>query len=208
MLEEERTAVAAHARDLADMTPGRTGNLSVRRDERFAATPTGVAYDGFDAGDVPVLDLDGEKLAGTMEPTSEVPMHRHIYRRFEPGAIVHTHGTWATTMAVLHRSLPAVHYMLAPLGGSVPVADYATYGTEELAENVVDALETAGSTACFIANHGLLVTAPDLDTAMEHAVHVEQLSEVYLQAERNGDPVELGEQELERVREKFESYGQ
>lgn len=208
MLDAEREAVVEHAPALASLTPGRTGNLSVRRGDRFAATPTGVAYDAFDAADVPVLSVDGETLAGKMTPTSEVPMHSGIYQRLDAGAIVHTHSTWATTLAVLGEELPPVHYMITSVGRRVPVAGYAPYGTDDLAELVVDAMADADSDACILANHGLVVVGEDLPSAVEKTEHVENLCQVYLQASQHGDPNELSEDQLARVEEKFESYGQ
>ncbi|WP_435127311.1 class II aldolase/adducin family protein [Halobaculum sp. D14] len=210
-LDAERDAVVAHAPELAGLTPGRTGNLSIRRGDRFTVTPTGVAYDAFDAEDVPVVDLDGERVAGRMKPSSEVPMHRHIYRGHadDPGAIVHTHSQWSTTMAVLHEPLPPIHYMIVAVGKRVPVAEYAPYGTEELAANVVAAMEAADATACFIENHGLVVVADDVETAVEHTEHVESLAQLYLQSKAaGGDPVELPDEELETAIEQFEGYGQ
>ena len=208
MLGEQRRAVVDMAPDLADLTPGRTGNLSVRDGDAFAVTPTGVAYDGFDAADVPVVSLDGDRLAGEMAPSSEVPMHRHLYRFLDTGAVVHTHSTWSTTMSVLHEPLPPIHYMVVTVGREVPVAEYAPYGTEELARNIVEAMDEADSRACFVENHGLVVTAEDLETAVENTRHVENLSQVYLQARSNGDPHELTGDQLATVEEKFESYGQ
>jgi L-fuculose-phosphate aldolase len=203
---QRRVVEAAPA--LADLTPGRTGNCSVRDGNRFAVTPTGVAYDAFDPDDVPVLDLDGEVLAGGMAPSSEVPMHAAIYRREDVGAVVHTHSPWATTMAALHRPLPPVHYMIVAVGKRVPVAEYAPYGTDELAANCVAAMREADARACFVENHGLVVTAGDLPTAVENAVHVEDLSRLYLRAEAVGDPHELTDDQLETVIERFESYCQ
>ncbi len=209
-LAAERVSVVEHAPGLAGLTPGRTGNLSVRTGDQFAVTPTGVAYDSFDTDDVPVVNLDGEQVAGEMLPSSEVPMHRHIYRGHEddPGAVVHTHSQWSTTMAVLREELPPVHYMIVAVGDRVPVAGYAPYGSEALAANVIGAMEEANSSACFIENHGLVVTADDLPTAMEHTRHVESLAELYLRARSVGDPTTLSTEQLQTVREKFESYGQ
>ena len=206
--DRQRQAVVDWAPELADLTPGRTGNLSVREGDAFAVTPTGVPYDGFDAEDVPVVDLAGEQLAGEMKPSSEVPMHRHLYRFLDTGAVVHTHSTWSTTMSVLHEPLPPVHYMIVAVGREVPVAEYAPYGTEELARNIVDAMDEADSRACFIENHGLVVTGEDLPSAVENTGHVENLSQVYLQAKENGEPQTLSDDELAVVEEKFESYGQ
>lgn len=208
MLDDEREAVVEYAPRLASLTPGRTGNLSVRRGDRFAATPTGVAYDAFDADDVPVLTLDGDRVTGGMKPTSEVPMHTGIYRRLDAGAIVHTHSTWATTLAVLGEDLPPIHYMITAVGRRVPVADYAPYGTDDLAELVVDQMESADADACILANHGLVVVGEDLPNAVEKTQHVENLCQVYLQARQHGDPNELTDDQLATVEEKFESYGQ
>ncbi|WP_313691680.1 class II aldolase/adducin family protein [Halorarum halobium] len=208
--EDARRAVVEHAPDLAALTPGRTGNLSVREGDAFAVTPTGVAYDAFDAADVPVVNLEGERVAGEMKPSSEVPMHRHIYRGHaeEPGAIVHTHSPMSTTMGVLREPLPPIHYMIVAVGKRVPVAEYAPYGTEELAANVVAALEEADASASFIENHGLVVVADDVETAVENTHHVESLAELYLRSRSVGDPVELPESELDTAIEQFESYGQ
>lgn len=204
-----RDAVVEHAPELAALTPGRTGNLSVRDGDAFAITPTGVPYDSFDTPDVPLVSLDGEHLDGTMDPSSEVPMHRHIYRFDEPGAIVHTHSPYATTLATLHEELPPIHYMIVAVGKRVPVAEYAPYGTEELAKNAVAAMRDADSTATIIENHGLVVTGPDLPTAIENTVHVESLCELYLRAKSiGGEPHELTDDQLDVVLQKFESYGQ
>ena len=208
MLGAERRAVARRARRLIDLTPGRTGNLSVRRGDRFAVTPTGVPYDQIDAPSVPVVSLDGTRVAGEDAPSSETPMHSAVYREFEPGAIVHTHSPWASTLAILHEPIPPVHYMLALAGTTVPVADYATYGTAELAANAVAAMEDADADACLLANHGLLVTGDDLDAALETAVNVEYTARIYCQAKAFGDPAELSADEMAAVAEKFEGYGQ
>lgn len=208
MLGAERRAVSTRAPDLAALTPGRTGNLSVRRDDRFAITPTGVAYDRIDARSVPVISLEGDQVAGETAPSSETPMHTAVYREREPGAIVHTHSPWASTLAILQEPIPPVHYMLALAGTKVPVAEYATYGTAELAENAVSAMAEADANACLLANHGLLVTGEDVDAALETAVNVEYTARIYCQAKAFGEPIELSNEEMAAVAEKFEGYGQ
>ena len=208
LLREAREAVVEYAPALADLTPGRTGNLSVREWDRVAVTPTGVPYDSFNAADVPVVSLDGERLTGRMAPSSEVPMHTGIYKHDRPGAIVHTHSPWATTMATLGRKLPPVHYMIAAVGREVPLADYAPYGTEELAANVVAAMAEADSDAAILANHGLVVTGPDVETAVENTRHVEDICRLYLRASAVGEPHVLTDEQMATVEERFESYGQ
>jgi L-fuculose-phosphate aldolase len=208
LLREAREAVVEYAPALADLTPGRTGNLSVRDGDAVAVTPTGVPYDSFDAVDVPVVSFEGERLAGRMAPSSEVPMHTGIYKHDRPGAIVHTHSPWATTMATLHQKLPPIHYMIAAVGREVPLADYAPYGTEELAANVVAAMAEADSDAAILANHGLVVTGPDVATAVENTRHVEDICRLYLRASAVGEPHVLTDEQMTTVEERFESYGQ
>ncbi len=200
--------VVEHAPDLAALTPARTGNLSVRDGDRYAVTPTGIPYDAFSADDVPVLTLDGEQVAGDLAPSSEVPTHGHLYRDREPGAIVHIHGAWTTTLAILHEEIPAEHYMIAPMGDRIPVADYATYGTEELGDSILAAMDDADASACIMANHGAIVTADDLPTALERAEILEHLARIHCQARSIGDTHELSRDELARVRDKFDRYGQ
>jgi L-fuculose-phosphate aldolase len=208
MLDAERRAVADRAANLAKLTPGRTGNCSVRRGDRLAVTPSGVPYDAIDPGDVPVVSMGGDRLAGSLDPSSETPMHRGIYDRFDCGAVLHCHSPWVTTLAVLREPLPPVHYMLAVAGGRVPLATYATYGTERLAANVVAAMAEVDSEACIIANHGLVATGVDLDDALETATAVESVARVYCQARSVGAPQTLPTTEMERVEEKLDGYGQ
>jgi len=208
MLERCRQEVADRARDLEELTPGRTGNLSVRRGDRLAVTPSGVSYDEIEAADVPVVSLEGTVLWGELTPSSETPMHCGIYDRFAVGAIAHVHSPWATTLAVLGEPLPAVHYMLALAGGAVPVAEYATYGTEALAANVVEAMTDADTEACLLANHGLVACGEDGADAVETAVAVESVAQVYCQGRAIGTPVELSAEQMADVSKKLEQYGQ
>jgi L-fuculose-phosphate aldolase len=207
MLESERQTVAKQVSALQRLTPGRTGNLSVRQGDRIAITPSGVPYDEIDAGDVPVVSLDGEQLSAPFQPSSETPMHRHIYRQFDAGAIVHVHSPWATTLSVLRQPLPPVHYMIALAGERIPVAEYATYGTEALASNVVEAMESANSDACLLANHGLVVTGADAENAIELTEVIESIARVYCQASAFGTPEVLSAEEIEETAEKLDSYG-
>lgn len=208
MLDAERRAVVDYSTDLAALTPGRTGNLSVRRGDRLAVTPTGLDYAALSVEDVPVLSLDGDRLVGDRAPSSESPMHRAVYEAFDAGAIAHTPSPWATTLSVLREPLVPVHYALARAGGTVPVAEYATYGTEALAANAVTAMREADAGACLLANHGLVATGTDAADAVETARAVETTARVYCQARAVGDPTVLPDEEIEAVARKFEGYGQ
>lgn len=208
MLDEARRAVARRAADLAQRTPGRSGNLSVRADDRFAISPTGVPWSELESNDVPVMGLLGKQLYGELTPSSEEPLHAEIYRNRDAGAVVHAHSPWATTLAARREPVPTVHYALAKAGGRVPVADYATYGSDELATNAVSAMDSAGTTACLLANHGVVSTGRHLDEAFETLDAVEFTARIAVQAGADGAPVELPADELDRVSGKFDHYGQ
>jgi L-fuculose-phosphate aldolase len=165
-LERERDRVAQAARRLATdgLVTGTAGNLSERNGDLVAVTPTGAALEDLTAENVSVVDLDGELVDGELEATSELGLHLGVYRRYDAGAVVHTHAPFATTLSCVVDELPVVHYQLLALGGPVRVARYATFGTPELAELTLDALD--GRSAALMANHGSITYGPDLDAAV------------------------------------------
>lgn len=205
-----RETVAEHAIELASMTPGTSGNLSCCSGERVAITPSGLPYPEIEADDVPVLTLSGEVVAGELQPSTETPLHLTVYEELEAGSIVHTHSPWATTLAVLREPVPPVHYTLAAAGvtTSVPVAEYATYGTREIARNAVSVLSESGSRACLLANHGLVAIGEGPVEALDTARSVEFTARTYCQAMSLGEPVHLTEKEMQESLESFDEYGQ
>jgi L-fuculose-phosphate aldolase len=208
VLAAERQAVVDHVVELAALTPGRTGNLSVRREDRYAITPTGIPYEEIGFSDVPVMTLTGTRVAGEVEPSSETAMHSGIYRALDVDAVAHTHSPWATTLAVLGEPLPPVHYMIAKGGTKIPVAEYATYGSGKLAMNVVEAMMDVDAEACLIANHGLVATGADAADAIETIRAIESTARLYCQARMIGEPNVLPEPEIKNVQAKFKRYGQ
>src|SRR4051794_32759211 len=143
--------VATARRTVADgLVVGTSGNVSARVGSTVLVTPTGVPYDRLTPDDVVGVDLDGRQVLGSLLPTSELPMHLAIYRATDARAVVHTHAAHATAVSTLVAELPLIHYMAGALGGPVRVAPYATYGTPELAENMLQAL--TGRTACLLQN--------------------------------------------------------
>jgi L-fuculose-phosphate aldolase len=187
------------------------GNISVRvgRDE-IAITPSGIHYGATASDDIVICRLsDGSVVEGSRKPSSELPLHRAVYvARPETGAVVHTHSPYATTLAVLRRPIPAVHYVISRLGTcEVPVVDYATYGSRELAENAFAGL--AGTTkALLLANHGTLALGDDLAEACLNARVLEILAATYWRALAVGSPVILSDEEIGNVMERHKSYGQ
>jgi L-fuculose-phosphate aldolase len=157
---------------------------------------------------VGVHRLDGAAVEAPLAPSSELPLHLAIYAaRPEAGAIVHTHSLAATALSALVDEVPAVHYYVAMFGGpTVPVARYATYGTDELARNVVEALRDR--TACLMGSHGAVALGPDLVTAQDKSTYLEWLCDVYLRASSAGTPRLLPDAEIAAVAVKMAGYGQ
>jgi L-fuculose-phosphate aldolase len=179
---------------------GTSGNLSVRDGELVAVTPSGVALDRLVPEQCPVVDVHGHLVEGDLQPSSETPMHLAVYATTEARAIVHTHSVFATVVASTMTELPAIHYNTLLLGGPIKVAEYATYGTEELAANVRDAL--AGRQGALMANHGGVTIGADLERAFEATRLLEWLCEVYVRAKGIGEPRILTDAELTAVVER------
>jgi L-fuculose-phosphate aldolase len=195
VLSEERAAVADACRRLGaeGLLIGTAGNVSVRAGDHVAITATGAVLAELTADQVTVVDLDGEIVAGGLLPTSELDLHLGVYRRYGTAAVVHTHAPMATALSLVLDELPCIHYQLLALGGTVRVAPYATFGTPELAESVLTALEGRG--AALMANHGAVTHAPTLDKAVEHALLLEWACGVYQHAAALGQPRILDDQQ-------------
>ena len=209
LLPDAREAIVATGQDLAraGLVVGTAGNVSVREGDLVAVTPSGVRYAEMTPELVGVHRLDGTAVEAPLSPTSELPLHLAIYKsRPETGAVVHTHSPAATALSTLVQEIPPVHYYVAMFGGPVRVAPYATYGTDELAGNVVDALRDR--TGCLMGNHGAATIAPDLPTAHEKSMYLEWLCDVYLRASGAGTPRLLSPAEIDTVAGKLAGYGQ
>ena len=199
MLESEREQVAAACRRLAaeGLVVGTAGNVSARTDEAVAISPTGAMLASLEADEITVVGLGGEVLDGKLEPTSELDLHLAVYRRHEAGAIVHTHAPMATALSCVLDELPCIHYQMLLLGGTVPVAPYATFGTPELAASVVEALE--GRTAALMANHGATTYGANLEQAVENSLLLEWACGVWWHAHAVGTPRVLDAEQREAV---------
>ena len=206
-LEDERRAVAAAARKLAEegLVFGTSGNVSAAAGELFAITPTGAELGSLEPAEVAVIDRQGLLVEGELEPTSELDLHLSVYERFGVGAVVHTHAPMATALSTVLDELPCVHYSMLLLGGTVKVAPYATFGTPELAAAVAGALE--GRTAALMANHGAVTTGADVDAAVEASRLLEWACTVYWRARAIGEPRTLDEEERAAVIEAAVSRG-
>lgn len=185
---------------------GTSGNVSVRTDEGFLITASGIPYKKMKPHHVVEMDLDGG-YRGDFLPSTEWRMHLDIYRnRPEAKAIVHTHSTYATTLACLRKDVPAFHYMIGVTGGpSLRCSDYAEFGTPELSAVMLKAME--GRTACLLANHGQICFGPNLEKALWLAGEIETNCHQYWAALLAGKPVVLSEEQMSSVLRRFKSYG-
>ncbi len=206
---DPRVAVIAACRELArrGLTHGTSGNVGLRRNDRqFFLSPTGMSYDDLEPDDIPLMDLDGHWF-GRRRPSSEWRFHRDIFRsRADVVAVVHTHSRHATALACTGRGIPAFHYMVAVAGGAdIRCAPYHTFGTQELSDAALTALENR--VACLLANHGLIAVGATLGSALALAAEVENLAAQYCAALSLGAVSLLDAAEMQRVLDKFQSYG-
>jgi L-fuculose-phosphate aldolase len=185
---------------------GTSGNLSVRVEGGFLITPSGLPYDECTVDDIVEMDMDG-CYSSVRLPSTEWRFHRDIYaRRPEVRAIVHTHSNFATTLACLRRNIPAFHYMVAVAGGKdIRCAPYATFGTQELSDAAVTALQDRR--ACLLANHGMVCVEDNLKRALALAVEVETLAEQYWRALQIGAPYLIDDAEMDLILERIKTYG-
>jgi L-fuculose-phosphate aldolase len=210
LLPDARAAVVTTCQELSrsGLVVGTAGNVSVREGDLVAVSPSGLRYADLNPALVGVHALDGSPVEAPLAPSSELPLHLAIYAaRPEAGAVVHTHSLAATALSTLVDEVPAVHYYVAMFGGpTVPVAPYATYGTDELAGNVAQALRDR--TGCLMGNHGAVTIGPNLRAAQEKSAYLEWLCEVYLRASAAGAPRVLPAAEIATVIAKMAGYGQ
>lgn len=206
-----RRDIVAHARAMnaLGINQGTSGNISARHGDTMLITPSATPYDDMQPDDLATMPLadDGGTWSGPLKPSTEWRFHRDILRaRPEASAVIHTHATYCTALAIAHRDIPAIHYMIAAFGGpTIRCAPYALYGTPELADLALTALE--GRSACLLANHGMIVLGPTLAKAMWLAVELETLAKQYCLALQLGTPHILSDAEIAETLRGFATYG-
>lgn len=211
-MELERKQVVEYGKKLitSGLTTGTGGNISIYNAEvgLFAISPSGIDYFETKPEDVVLLDLEGNVVEGKRKPSSELDMHRIYYqKRNDIKAVVHTYSTYSTVLSTLGWELPAANYYIAIAGGNnVRCADYASFGTYQLAENSYLAMQDRY--ACFLANHGLLTGSHSIEQAFSIAEETERMAEIYYRVSCVGKPNVLSDKEVDFMLEKFQSYGQ
>jgi L-fuculose-phosphate aldolase len=202
-----RMAIVATALEMnaLGINRGKSGNVSARIEGGFLVTPSALPYADTEPDDIVCVHVDGV-ATGRRAPSSEWRFHRDIYAaRPEVAAIVHTHSPFATTLACLDRGIPAFHYMVAVAGGSdIRCAPYATFGTQELSDLAMQALD--GCKACLLAHHGMIAVGESLQATLALAVEVETLAEIYWRALQIAEPRVLDEREMRDALARFGTY--
>ncbi len=188
---------------------GTSGNISVRFEGRMLISPSAVPYDEMTADSIASMPLDDESgnWDGPMAPSTEWRFHHKLLRhRKEAEAVVHAHPTYCTTLAIARKPIPACHYMVAAFGGNdVKCSNYAKYGTEELSQHALEAMQKR--MACLLANHGMIVIGESLAKAMWRAVELETIARQYYLSLLIGGPVLLNDAQIEETIQGFATYG-
>ena len=206
LLLEERKQVVQYLRKMVTtkLTVGTGGNISIHNTEKnlLAVSPTSMDYFEMEPEDVIVTTLDGEIVEGKRQPTSELSFHLALQNlREDIHAVVHSHPMYSATIACMNWEIPAVHYLVGFSGYKVPLAKYATYGTQELADNIIAAI--GDNNAVLIANHGLLSVGNTIQSAYTVTEQIELVAQLYYQTKSLGEPVILTNEQMDEVLAKF-----
>lgn len=203
----EELLQTARQMNVTGLNQGSAGNVSVRSGDGYLITPTGMLYEKCAPSDMVQMDLTGNP-SGIRKPSSEWRFHQDLYLdRPDAEAIVHVHSTFATTVACLGKDVPPFHYMIAVAGGkTIRCTPYHTFGTQELSDVVVEAMQDRK--ACLLGNHGMLALGDTLESALNMALEVEKLCEIYWRTLQVGGGRMISDTEMDRILEKFKGYGQ
>ena len=195
-----------------NLSPLRSGNISLRGIEDdiegYLITPSGKKYETLKPEDIVFMGLneEEEKNDSSNKPSSEWRFHRDIYvNKKEAQAIVHAHSPHATAVSAHGKDVPAFHYMIALAGGdSIKCAKYATFGTQELSNNIINALENRK--ACLMSNHGQVAFGENLESTFELAEELENICHQYINTIKLGEPKILSSSEMDVILEKVKNY--
>ena len=207
MLNNEREQIVRYCRLMQSrgLTRGTGGNISIRKGEHIAISPSGVEYETMEAQDIPVVDMQGNVIFGGLAPSSELGMHLACYKkRPDISAVVHTHSTFAATLACLEKPIPPIHYLIGFAGDHVPCIPYYPFGSEELAAAASEAMTQNG---LLLGHHGLITVGPNIERAFAAAEEVEFVAELHWRCEALGGAGSLTKEHMEDAAYRFDHYG-
>ena len=210
MIHEEIRASIVHAcqeMQRLGLVVGTAGNVSVRIGDQVAISPSGVDYEDLTPGMIGIHDMSGAPVDAPLKPSSELPLHLAVYRGTDARAITHNHAPASTALGLVCDTIPCSHYYSSMFGGPVRVAPYASFGTQELADNVCAALQDRFG--ALMSNHGAVTVGPTLDKALSLLPYLEYICDVQLRAMATGIPVKvLDGAEVDYMVEALKGYGQ
>ena len=210
LLKKERKLITEYGLKLIDkdLTRGTGGNLSIynREEDLIAISPSGISYEEINLEDIVIINPEGKVVKGDHKPSSELDLHLLLFqKRNDINAIIHTHPTYATTIACLNQEIPPVHYLVAYAGDKVPCAKYAAFGSKKLAKNVSKAMGK-NYNASLMANHGLITVGYNIKEALATTEMVEYTAEIYYHTKAIGEPKILNKKQMNEVMNKFDDY--
>ena len=214
---DKKQEVIEYAKKLntENLSPLRSGNISIRgvneEIDGFFITPSGVKYDDLTTDSIVFLELNEnnniKKISDkVINPSSEWRFHQDIYiEKRDAHAIVHAHSANAAAVSAHGKNIPAFHYMVALAGGNnIKCAEYATFGTKELSQNIIKALD--GRKACLMSNHGQVAFGKSLSEAFELAEEIENICHQYINTIKLGNPKILSDKEMKKILDKTKNY--
>tara|TARA_B100000674_G_scaffold184585_1_gene149580 strand:- start:34 stop:693 length:660 start_codon:yes stop_codon:yes gene_type:complete len=216
MLEKKQEVIEyAKKLNIENLSPLRSGNISIRgiNDgiDGFFITPSGVKYEDLKTENIVFLELNEtnnlKKISDkNINPSSEWRFHQDIYiEKKNANAIVHAHSVNAVAVSAHGKTIPAFHYMIALAGGNnIKCAEYATFGTKELSQNIIKALDERK--ACLMSNHGQVAFGKSLSEAFELAKEIENICHQYINTIKLGSPKILSNEEMKKILEKTKNY--
>lgn len=191
------------------LVSGSDGNLSVRLDDdRILITPSGFAKGRLSAENIVTVDINGKKLQGSNNPSSEMAMHTFVYQnRDDIKACVHSHAPYATSFAVAgieltEDILPEVVLFI----GGIPLTDYAPPGTDSVPKSLAPFIEK--NNAFLLRNHGLLTIGKSLEEAYNRHEIVEHYARIVHLARQLGNVNSIPSDDfkrLEKMRQKLDN---
>ena len=193
------------------------GNVSERVPgaDLFVIKPSGVRYSELSPDNMAVCTLEGEKIddgtPSSLSPSSDTAAVAYVFRHMpEVGGVVHTHSTYATAFAALHRPIPCVLTMMGDeFGGEVPVGQFAIIGDDSIGRGIVETLRSSRSPAVLMANHGPFTVGKNAEAAVKAAVMVEEVARTVATAQLLGDPVPVAQDHIDALYQRYQNvYGQ
>ena len=216
MLEKKKEVIEyAKKLNTENLSPLRSGNISIRANndgvDGFFITPSGIRYDELKTESIVFLEFNEnnnlKKISDkTINPSTEWRFHQDIYiEKKDAQAIVHAHSANAAAVSAHGKNIPAFHYMVALAGGNnIKCAEYATFGTKELSQNIIKALEERK--ACLMSNHGQVAFGKSLSEAFELAEEIENICHQYINTIKLGKPKILSDEEMKKILDKTKNY--